>query len=255
MVSNQNQPTPAGNGVNPDAPETLTASPGATEPGSVPNGKTRADARLESPGVARNVQRGIETREAIKAAATKLFGTLGYEQVTMRQIAVEAACSHTAIYLYFKDKESLLQAIAVEPLQKLRDKLAKLIQAGAEAETLLIQLANRLVLFCLENRRLYRVFFATAAARVDMPQAEGTLNALRNELFAQLRGVMAAVLSLQSESDAALQAARIYFYMLQGIAATYDQSEESTDDLLVRLETTFDRAFRATILGLKEVKV
>ena len=55
--------------------------------------------------VRRSALRSKETRDAILTAASKLFSKKGYHDVTMRQIAVEAACSHTAIYQYFASKE------------------------------------------------------------------------------------------------------------------------------------------------------
>ena len=214
---------------------------------------TSAPADSSASHTPRNVQRGIETRDAIKTAAARLFSLQGYEAVTMRQIAQEAACSHTAIYMYFKDKESLLQAIAVDPLEKLRDKLSAGVEDPGNGESKLFGLSQKMLRFCLDNRKLYRIFFASAAARVDMPQSEGTLNHLRNELFALLRKLLASVLKIAADGDPALEAARIYFYMLQGIIATYDQSDESTEALLERLSATFDRAFRVCISGLKEL--
>lgn len=58
-------------------------------------------------------QRSEETKRSILAAAGLLFASRGYDSVTMREIAKEAGCSHTTIYIYFKDKEALLQQLSL----------------------------------------------------------------------------------------------------------------------------------------------
>ncbi len=62
----------------------------------------------ECDGNMRRKQLTEEMKAAVRAAAASLFTEKGYHSVTMREIAKEAGCSHTAIYLYFKDKEDLL---------------------------------------------------------------------------------------------------------------------------------------------------
>ena len=49
----------------------------------------------------------IEMRDAILAAALKLFSEEGYDNATMRKIADEIEYSVGTIYLYFKDREEI----------------------------------------------------------------------------------------------------------------------------------------------------
>jgi AcrR family transcriptional regulator len=59
-------------------------------------------------------------REAILAAATKLFHERGYQAVTMNEIGAAAGITSTAVYKYFESKPDLLSATiarASEPLQ------------------------------------------------------------------------------------------------------------------------------------------
>jgi len=59
-------------------------------------------------------------REAILAAATKLFYERGYQAVTMDEIGAAAGITSTAVYKYFESKPDLLSATiarASEPLQ------------------------------------------------------------------------------------------------------------------------------------------
>ena len=61
--------------------------------------------------------RSEETKRMILKAAGKLFSEKGYDAVTMREIAKEAGCSHTTIYLYFNDKETLLHQLSMPTLK------------------------------------------------------------------------------------------------------------------------------------------
>lgn len=54
-----------------------------------------------------------KARTLILDAARELFVEKGVEAVTMREIAKNIGYSPTTIYLYFKDKESLLHALCV----------------------------------------------------------------------------------------------------------------------------------------------
>ncbi|MGZ4113011.1 MAG: TetR/AcrR family transcriptional regulator, partial [Tumebacillaceae bacterium] len=64
-----------------------------------------------------------ETKRAIVSAAGQLFADRGYEAVTMREIAKAAGCSHTTIYIYYKDKEALLHQLSMAPLEELHGKM------------------------------------------------------------------------------------------------------------------------------------
>jgi AcrR family transcriptional regulator len=49
--------------------------------------------------------------EAFAAAAEAVFARRGFEDATMQEIAREAGCATGTLYLYFKNKEELFQAI------------------------------------------------------------------------------------------------------------------------------------------------
>lgn len=169
----------------------------------------------------------------------------------MRRIAREAACSHAAIFLYFASKDELLRAVAGPPLEELRERFALILDRRASAGRKLRLVSREFVAFCLARRTMYRVYFASNAARVDVRQEAGTLNEARIRLFELLAGLVRETLGLQEKDRRALQCSRIYFYMLLGIVSTYDQSEETTEVLLERLSPTFDAAFDVGVAGLR----
>ena len=62
---------------------------------------------------------GASRRGEILAAAKELFLEEGVEHVTMRRIATAVGVSATALYVYFPDKDAILQAIAAECFKRL----------------------------------------------------------------------------------------------------------------------------------------
>lgn len=69
-------------------------------------------------------------RREILDAARELFVTEGYDRVTMRRLAEKIEYSPTTIYLYFKDKEELLQTVCEEAFHLLLEKQAGLREHG-----------------------------------------------------------------------------------------------------------------------------
>ncbi|GAB2673259.1 TetR/AcrR family transcriptional regulator [Paenibacillus thermoaerophilus] len=196
--------------------------------------------------------RAEETKKAILDAAGRLFGEKGYESVTMRQIARGAGCSHTTIYLYFKDKADLLHQLAAPPLEELRAEMEAAMAAGTGVRPgeRLRKLSRLFIEFCLRHRGMYPIFFGAGAGRVDIAEPELEINRLRNGLFNLMKQALGEELGL-SDGDRLLACSRIFFYLIHGIAATYNQSSESSGELMERLSSTFDTAVDAMLAGLK----
>src|SRR6476661_2576088 len=77
-----------------------------------------------------------ELRTKILDAARELFATEGYEAVTMRKIAERIEYSPTAIYLHFKDKESVLREICEVDFLSLAQDLLKIGKIADPVERL-----------------------------------------------------------------------------------------------------------------------
>jgi AcrR family transcriptional regulator len=197
--------------------------------------------------------RSEETKRAIVAAAGQLFADRGYDAVTMREIAKAAGCSHTSIYIYFKDKEALLHQLSMEPLQSLQQQMeAALQKKEASPDDRLKSVTRTFIEFCLANRNMYTIFFMTKASRVDEQQPELEVQQLRNRLFGLLRQAVQHCLPAGCSDDLLLAYTRIYFFTLHGIIGTYTSSEEPLDQLLERLAPTFDLAVDVLLAGCKQ---
>lgn len=196
--------------------------------------------------------RAEETRRAILAAAGQLFAEQGYDAVTMREIAKAAGCSHTTIYIYFKDKEALLHHLSMGPLQALRERMtAELLNQSVSPDERLRRLCRAFIEFCLQNRTMYTVFFMAKATRVDQ-EAPLEFQQLRNQLFGLLRQGIHACLHPAPGEELVLAYARTLFFTLHGMIGTYTGSAEPYDQLMGRLAPTFDLAVDVLLAGFKE---
>ena len=103
-------------------------------------------------------------RQEILEAASELFVKEGYENVSMRRIAEKIEYSPTTIYIYFKDKAELFQAL----VDHAHDERFRLMQeAASRGQTIaekLEEVVTTIFEFSLRNRELMRLAFATAFA-------------------------------------------------------------------------------------------
>lgn len=75
----------------------------------------------------------VDLRDRIIEEATRLFVSLGYHAVSMREIAEAAGVSKAGLYYHFKDKESLLLAILTANLERIASIVQEAQEQGATA--------------------------------------------------------------------------------------------------------------------------
>jgi AcrR family transcriptional regulator len=74
----------------------------------------------------RRTRHRVSLRRDILEAASRLFVEEGYDRVTMRRVAQRIEYSPTTIYLHFKDKAELFDAVCEETFSQLAEKLETL---------------------------------------------------------------------------------------------------------------------------------
>lgn len=84
-------------------------------------------------------------REAILAAATRIFLERGYGAASMDTIARAAGVSKQTIYSHFGGKPALFEAIILERCDRLLESLPAVADAGSDAEVALRAIATRLL--------------------------------------------------------------------------------------------------------------
>jgi AcrR family transcriptional regulator len=202
--------------------------------------KTRQDARSE------------KTKSSITEAAGALFTLRGYDAVTMREIAKEAGCSHTTIYLYFKDKEALLEQLAIPPLQVLQALMLSINdQQEWSAVRKLKEKSRQFVHFCLSHKSMVSVILGVKSVRVDVKDPKGEVNKLRTRLFEYLTEGIEQIIPAAAEQER-LNQSRIYFFMMNGMVFTYMNSEEPLEPLLERILPILDEAIEVLLAGMRQ---
>lgn len=139
-------------------------------------------------------------------ATRRIFAELGYDAISMRKVAAEVGCTATAIYLYFKDKDALMESMVVEDFLEIAAEFEELRDDADPVE--------RLRKFCFkffgwaqQNPHHYRFLFMTPRPPLD-PNAAQERN--RPETNAYLMAKEAA--------QEAFEAGRIHVRFMDGDA-------------------------------------
>lgn len=103
-----------------------------------------------------------ETRGKILDAARALFAAEGYDRVTMRRIAEAIEYSPTAIYLHFKDKETLIQELCTQDFHALAARFQEIASVADPIERLR-RIGLAYIDFAASHPNHYRVMFMAAS--------------------------------------------------------------------------------------------
>ena len=117
--------------------------------------------------VERRTREKAQLRQEILDAARDIFVAEGYDAVTMRRVAKAIEYSPTAIYLYFKDKAELVQALCDETFAKLVKRLQDLAKKHSDPLEYLDAGLRCYIDFGLKNPNHYYVTFIGSAGHVD----------------------------------------------------------------------------------------
>jgi AcrR family transcriptional regulator len=133
----------------------------------MPRAKTPTTARARRGAAAKRTSRrpAVARREEIIEAAARLLIEQGYDAVSMRKIAAEVGLSSTALYLYFREKDELLDAVCELPFVPLAPQLAALLEVDAPVEEKLRIGLTMYVRAGLANPDHYRVSFLTRRSK------------------------------------------------------------------------------------------
>ncbi|MGE7270872.1 TetR/AcrR family transcriptional regulator [Brevibacillus panacihumi] len=193
-----------------------------------------------------------ETRRNILSAAEELFMTRGYDAVTMREIAKKAGCSHTAIYIYFREKEALLLELSLPILNALTKQLDDIMKQIGLPHEKLTALSLALIRFGLTHRNMYPFIFTVKSSPVD----EATkplldIKHVRQEIFAKFKQAIHDSLPFVENDERLLTNVHILFYTLHGIIVTHSSPAESTLERIDQLAPSFREACEVLISGFR----
>lgn len=99
-----------------------------------------------------------EMREMILQSAHKLFIDRGFEEVSIRNIAEAIEYSPATIYLYFKDKNEIFEALHNEAFKWFNAGMADLATV-ADPFDRLIGMGEKYIQFAIEHPKYYEIMF------------------------------------------------------------------------------------------------
>jgi AcrR family transcriptional regulator len=102
---------------------------------------------------------GHERHGEILAAAKQLFLKEGYETFTTRGLAARVGLSQAGLYVYFKSKEEILDAVCRTTFEGLVQRFRAVTAASNESPSLIGRLVEAYVEFGLEHPEEYQLTF------------------------------------------------------------------------------------------------
>ena len=191
---------------------------------------------------------GQSRRGEILDAAKRLFLTEGYEHATIRKIAGAVGVSPAALYLYFPDKDSILQAIAESTFETLLARLEESQQrASSDLERFRAGLATYIA-FGLAHPDEYRLTFL---AKIMTPSGPGRLAApcepeAADRSFAILHDGIAALMAagVFRSGDPRLAAEASWASLHGATALLLDQAEHIESPHEALIEAVLDLIIR-----------
>ncbi len=136
-------------------------------------------------GITERKERSKETiKNKILNAAKELFVKKGFTETSIRNIAEKIEYSPTTIYIYFKDKNAIFQAIHDEGFGLLGDRMKILYNVRDPFERLKA-MARVYVNFALENKELYELMFMVDDPGIcsDSPEDDWEKGKMSFELY------------------------------------------------------------------------
>ncbi|MGA6973639.1 MAG: TetR/AcrR family transcriptional regulator [Candidatus Binatus sp.] len=120
--------------------------------------KAKARIRIVRP---RRKPRGLghQRRAEILAAAKQLFLKQGYENFTTRKLAARVGLSQTGVYVYFKSKEEILDAVCRSTFEGLAQRIRAMSAESKDSPDAIRRLLKAYVEFGLQHPDEYQLTF------------------------------------------------------------------------------------------------
>ncbi len=120
--------------------------------------KAKARIRIVRP---RRKPRGLghQRRAEILAAAKQLFLKQGYENFTTRKLAARVGLSQTGVYVYFKSKEEILDAVCRSTFEGIAQRIRAMSAESKDSPDAIRRLLKAYVEFGLQHPDEYQLTF------------------------------------------------------------------------------------------------
>ncbi len=182
-------------------------------------------------------------RNALCAAAIKLFAEKGFHGVTMREIAAQIGVSAMTPYRYFRDKEEILAMVRARAFDMFADMLGGAYDGpGTVAERSRRQ-RDAYIRFAREHPDHYRLMFdLSQPGENNYPDLKRAQDRARSRQSSHMRDLVAAGLL---EGDPELMG-YVFWSTLHGVISL-EMAGKLTPEY--SLETILDAATQAQVIG------
>ena len=195
------------------------------------------------------VSKKVVTKKNIEDAAWRLFSTYGFRTVTIRGIAREAGCSHTLIYMYYKDKEDLLHQMAVPPLDRLESILRRILADRViSSRDRLLAVSKEIVGLCLLQRCMVSILFQNLSTPIISHDNRNECEVLRLNIYDCMEEAVYGCLG-QSRKETQQTVFRIYLFMIHGLILNFLEHPGSQLEQQVRAARMIERCIDLLLLG------
>ena len=103
-------------------------------------------------------------RSEILAAATRVFGNKGFDATLMDEIAKAAGLAKGTLYLYFKSKDAIYQAVVRQTLAEVDELTRQYVEVAPDFAAKYAAFIRVRIAFWLDHHVLYRVILSTSRA-------------------------------------------------------------------------------------------
>jgi AcrR family transcriptional regulator len=184
---------------------------------------------VKSENVESTVENESDKRKLITRAARDLFARLGWDKVTMNDIARQMGVSKASLYYYFVDKEALFRAVVQSEQDEFLEEVKTLLAKDRTACWLLqqyVELRHRLFQHLLNLGKLrtssvsdIKPLFKDLLAGLSVHELEAIEQILK-------RGRDRDELQITSVSETA----SLFLNLMQGLRLRYAGSHHTSDD-------------------------
>lgn len=114
-------------------------------------------------------------REQIMEAADRLFGEVGFDAATTREIALQSGVNKALIHYHFKSKEALLEALLDRYYENLNRTLLRALEQNGTPRERMVRLIDAYIDFLRANRNFSRIVQRESSGGKRLAQISGHL--------------------------------------------------------------------------------
>ncbi|QTD54986.1 TetR-like C-terminal domain-containing protein [Parasphingorhabdus cellanae] len=171
-----------------------------------------------------------DLRAAAIAAGMKRIEDMAHPDLGLRALARELGVSATALYRHFPNKDALLDALALEALNRLGKNQAEAGQAAGGGREGFVEVGVIYVQWAVENPALVRLIYD----RVGKVDLESDNPSAMGEAFLQLRKGIAALMPDDMSGERRAVAALHAWSLVHGLAMLILDGQVEYDPDMVR---------------------